>query len=265
MRVYVEGIGLCGPGLLNWETALPVLAGQADYVPAQVVPPPCLLLPPNERRRATQTVKFALAAGAEGFVRSGRDPGRTSTVFTSSGGDGETIHAIMNALAGATRELSPTRFHNSVHNAAAGYWSIASGAKAASSSICAHDDSFAAGLLEAVAQLGAEPAVAVIAYDVQYPSPLAELRPIGAAFAAALIFSRQRSDRSFASIDLEFLAAPRAATEMASPALRWLQASVPAARCLPLLAALAGQGAEVTLSYLGDMALSLRVAPVGNS
>jgi hypothetical protein len=265
MRVYVEGIGLCGPGLPNWEAALPVLAGQADYVPAPSAAPPCLLLPPNERRRATHTVKFALAAGAEGFARSGRDPGRTSTVFTSSGGDGETIHAIMNTLAGATRELSPTRFHNSVHNAAAGYWSIASGAKAASSSICAHDDSFAAGLLEAVAQLGAEPAVAVIAYDVPYPSPLAELRPIGAAFAAALILSRERTDSAFASVDVALLTAPRAATEMASPLLRGLQASVPAARCLPLMAALAGQVGEVTLSYLGDMALSLLVAPVGNS
>jgi hypothetical protein len=264
MRVFVEGVGLCGPGLQSWEAALPVLAGEQDYVQAAAAPLPSSLLPPNERRRATQIVKFALAVGAEAFAASGRDPRVTQTVFTSSGGDGDTIHAIMSTLAASARELSPTRFHNSVHNAAAGYWSILTGSKAASSAICAHDDSFAAGLLEAMALLAAgEAAVALIAYDVQYPSPLAELRPIGAAFAAALVLTRAASASAICSVELDLLAEPRSDTEMALPGLEILRATTPAARCLPLLAALAiGQAAEVSLGYLGNMAIGLRVSPM---
>jgi hypothetical protein len=264
MRIYVEGVGLCGPGLPDWKTARAFLTGESDYVPAPAVAPASLLLPPNERRRATQIVKFALAVGAEAFAASGRDSSCTQTVFTSSGGDGDTIHAIMSTLDSPSRELSPTRFHNSVHNAASGYWSILTGAKTASSAICAHDDSFAAGLLEAAAALAsAADAVALIAYDVQYPSPLAELRPIGAAFAVALVLSRAPSDSAFCSLELELLAAPCEATEMASPALEALRANTPAARSLPLLSALGrGAGAKLALGYLGDMTIALQVSPM---
>ncbi len=261
MRIFVEGIGLCGQGLPSWQAAQPVLAGQAAYVPSQAAPAPSLLLPPNERRRAAQIVKFALAVGAEAFASSGRDPARTPTVFTSSGGDGDTIHAIMSALASPARELSPTRFHNSVHNAAAGYWSILSGAKTASSSICCHDDSFAAGMLEAAAQLSAgEAAVALIAYDVPYPSPLAEVRPIAAAFAAALILTARPSESALAGMEIALSPGRCAASAMALPALETLRSQIPAARCLPLLAALGcGAKAEISLDYLGDMSLGLRL------
>ncbi len=264
MRIYVEGVGLCGPGLPSWKASQEILAGVADYVPAAAAPMPSSLLPPNERRRATQIVKFALAVGTEAFAASGRDPAQTQTVFTSSGGDGDTIHAIMSTLASPVRELSPTRFHNSVHNAAAGYWSILTGSKAASSAICAHDDSFAAGLLEAAALLAAgEEAAALIAYDVQYPSPLAELRPIGAAFAAALLMTQVPTASVTCRIDLDLVHAPRQLTAMALPALELLRATTPAARCLPVLAAIAlGRPAEVSLGYLGDMVIALEISPL---
>ncbi len=111
-------------------------------------------------------------------------------MFASSGGDGETIHEILATLAGPARELSPTRFHNSVHNVAAGYWSIATGAKTPATSLCAHDGSFAAGLLEAGAQaLATNGTVTLIAYDLPYPEPLASVRRIAAPFAVALLLS----------------------------------------------------------------------------
>jgi hypothetical protein len=262
IRFYVEGIGLCGPGLDGWALSVPVLAGREDYVNAPARIPPCTLLPANERRRAVQIVKIALAVGTEAFATAGRDPAGTAAIFASSGGDGDTIHSILNVLASAEREVSPTRFHNSVHNTAAGYWSIATGSTAASSSLCCHDDSFAAGLLEAAVQTAVEQqAVVLIAYDVQYPAPLSEVRPIGAAFAVALLLSPAPDDSAFACIELSL--GPRAAASViASPALEALRQNTPAARSLPLLAALAGQAAaEVTLDYLDDMALTLRIAP----
>lgn len=262
MRVYLEGIGLFGPGLEGWEASRAVLAGETPYAPTQAALPPALLLPANERRRAPKIVRLALAIGAEALAAAGRDPALVPAVFTSSGGDGDTIHEIMSTLASPRRELSPTRFHNSVHNAAAGYWSIAANSRAATTSLCCHDGSFAAGLLEAAVQaMAGGEAVALIAYDVPYPSPLAEARPIGPAFGVALVLSSAPSAASFTRLELE-LTASHPLSRNTEPALEELRRATPAARCLPLLAALAGNGAAaVTLEYLPDLVLSVNITP----
>ena len=263
MRVYLEGIGLFGPGLQGWAAGREVLAGRQAYAPVAAPLPPVEMLPANERRRAPKIVKIALATGAEAFAAAGRDPAAVATVFASSGGDGDTIHEILSTLASPQREPSPTRFHNSVHNAAAGYWSIASGAKAATSSLCCHDGSFAAGLLEAAVQaVESAEAVALIAYDVPYPAPLSAARPIGAAFAVALLLSPVPSVASFARLALAIRPGAPEHSRGASPALEALRRNTPAARCVPLLAVLAGGGGgEVMLEYLPDLALEAAVTP----
>ena len=136
MRVCVEGVGLLGPGLCGWQTSRAVLAGSTPYVFAPTVLTASALLPAAERRRTGAPVKLALAVGHEAFTNAGRDAATTATVFTSSGGDGENVHQICETLASTDREVSPTRFHNSVHNAAAGYWGIATGSREASTSLC---------------------------------------------------------------------------------------------------------------------------------
>jgi hypothetical protein len=262
MRVYVEGIGLCGPGLDGWAASLPVLSGATPYQPTPVRVPACELLPANERRRAVQTVKIALSVGAEAFAASGCDPAETATVFASSGGDGDTIDAILNVLASPDRDISPTRFHNSVHNAPAGYWSIATGSQAPSSSLCCHDGSFAAGLLEAAAQVVTEGrAVALIAYDICYPAPLSLARPIGSAFGVALVLVPAVTETVIASLDILLRPAGQASL-MELPALEDLRRNTPAARSLPLLGALARrEAAHMSLDYLDDTALDLKVLP----
>jgi hypothetical protein len=260
MRLFLDAVALRGPGLEGWEASAPILAGRAPYLAAPTTIPPAALLPPNERRRAPQTVKLALAVGAEAFDRAGLPAAACPAVFASSGGDGETIHEILATLAGPVRELSPTRFHNSVHNVAAGYWSIATGAKTPATSLCAHDGSFAAGLLEAGA-LATGGTVALIAYDLPYPEPLASLRHIGAPFAVALLLSPAASARSLARLDVE-LCAPGACA-CAKPELEELRRTIPAARALPLLEALArGEETAMTLEYLDDLALAARVTPL---
>ena len=264
MRVYLEGVGLCGPGLDNWEKAQPILAGIKDYVAAPTNISSVPLLPANERRRAVQTVKLALTVGAEVFAATGRDPAKTPTVFASSGGDSDTIHEILNVLASTDRTLSPTRFHNSVHNAPAGYWSIATRSHAPSSVLCCYDDSFVAGLLEATVQTFVEQqAVALLAYDIRYPSPLHEVRPMGSAFAVALLLAPEATPVAFASMDLALCPGGGPASSLESVELEAIRSSTPAARSLPLLATLA-HAAETTLQfdYLGDMAIKLVVTPI---
>jgi hypothetical protein len=262
MRLFVNAIGLRGPGLEGWAASAPILAGRTPYQAAATIIPPSALLPANERRRAPQIVKLALCVGAEMFANAGLAPAECPAVFSSSGADGETIHNILATLAGPVPELSPTRFHNSVHNVPAGYWSIATGAKTSATSLCAHDGSFAAGLLEAGAQaLAAGGVVALIVYDLPYPAPLDAVRPISAPFAVALLLSPVPAPQSLARIEIELSPPPPSACAL--PALETLRQSIPAARALPLFEALAKtMEASLTLEYLDDLALGMRVTPL---
>ena len=190
LNAWIEGIGLLGPGLDGWPQALAVLRGEAGWANAPAALPAPELLPAAERRRASRIVKATLAAGLQACRQAGRDPASLPGVFASSGGDGHNCHAICELLAGEDRQVSPTRFHNSVHNAAAGYWSIATGATPASQTLSAHDASFAAGLLEAVAQVatGGQP-VLLLASDSDHPEPLRACRPVPDASALALVLA----------------------------------------------------------------------------
>jgi hypothetical protein len=263
MRAYVEGVGLIGPGLPGWLAGSAVLAGREDYRFTPTAIPASELLPPAERRRIGIPVKLALAAGAEAFAGARCDAAATATVFASSAGDCDNLHQMCEALATPERQVSPTRFHNSVHNAAAGYWSIAMRSRSSSTSLCCHDNSVAAGLLEAACQVasGGGP-VALIAYDHPYPEPMNAARPIGASFGMALLLAPQASDRAVAGIDVVFLPGRAAATPIADSGLEALRRGVPAARSLPLLSALArGSSGTVILEYVEGTHLQVALTP----
>jgi hypothetical protein len=260
LAAHVDGIGLLGPGIGDWPAAVGVLRGEAPWVhsPAQLPQPQCL--PSAERRRTGAIVRLALAVGLEATARAGVDPATLPAVFTSSGGDGENCHQICEALATAERQVSPTRFHNSVHNAAAGYWSIATGATATSNALCAYDASFGAGLLEALTQVVVErSAVLLIAYDASYPEPMRSWRPIPDAFGVALVLSPDPGRACLAHLTVSLGEAP--ADRMPEPALESLRVSIPAARSLPLLAHLARRWCgRVALDYLDGKPLAVEVS-----
>ena len=263
MRFFVDGVGLLGPGLDGWASSRAVLAGDTAFVPAPINLRASDMLPAAERRRAGVPIKLALAVGQEAFVQAGRDANTAATVFTSSGGDNDNVHAINSILATAPREVSPTRFHNSVHNAAAGYWCIAAKTHEASTSLCACDASFAAGLLESATQVAIDNSVvALIAYDHPYPEPLHAVRPIIAAFGMALILTPQQSERSLAAIEVDFVSGKTNETAMADTGLETLRHNIPAARGLSLLSALAsGQDTRISIAYFDDNHLNIRVTP----
>jgi Beta-ketoacyl synthase, N-terminal domain len=261
LAAYVDGIGLLGPGLTGWPAGARVLTGEAEWVHAPTLLPPVQCLPSAERRRTGAVVRLALAAGLEATAHAGVDAATLPAVFSSSGGDGENCHEICQVLATAERQLSPTRFHNSVHNAAAGYWGIATGATAASNALCAYDASFGAGLLEALTQVVVEGiAVLLIAYDASYPQPIRSARPIPDAFGVALVLSPVQGAASLARLVSSLSDAP--ADRMPAAALESLRASIPAARSLPLLAHLARRTAgRVVLDYLDGRGLAVQVSP----
>ena len=263
MRAFVEGVGLVGPGLRGWAEGRRVLAGDEPYRPAPTAVAASELLPAAERRRTGVPVKLALAAGLEAFAGAGRDPASVATVFASSGGDCDNVHLVCEALAAPERQVSPTRFHNSVHNATAGYWSIATRSRAASTSLCCYDASAAAGLLDAASQIAVDgDAVALIVYDHPYPEPLNAVRPLSATFGAALLLAPRPTARAVAALEIAFVPQPSKAAPMDDCGLEALRTGVPAARVLPLLAALArGSRETVMLEYLAGAHLRVAVAP----
>ena len=259
LSACIESVGVLGPGFPDWSVASRVLSGASPWELAPTVLPPPLSLPSAERRRTGAVVRLSLAVGLEATRTAGIDPAGLPAVFTSSGGDGQNCHEICEALASAERLISPTRFHNSVHNAPAGYWGIATGDTAAANSLCAHDGSFAAGLLEALCQVAVDRTrVLLIAYDTSYPEPMRSVRPIPDAFGVALLLAPPAATAALAHLELSWSEAP--ADRMADPALERLRAAIPAARSLPLLAQLARAApGRVLIDYLDGARVALEV------
>ena len=262
MRVFVEGIGLRAPGLAGWAAGQDVLAGRRPYEPAEISVPACDLLPPAERRRAVPSVRLALATGDEATAQSGCDVRSLVMVFASATGDPATIHGILETLASPMREVSPTRFQNSVYNAPAGYWSIATRSHQPSISLAGHDATAGAGLLEAAARVTTERCkVGLVVYDLPLLEPLNALRPIRCAFSAALVLDAEPGERTLAALDIELRQPAGDASRFDDQGLEALRVGTPAARMLPVLAALADHPETgAVLDHTGRDRLVIRVS-----
>jgi hypothetical protein len=260
ITVYIESVGLCGPGLENWHSAQIALRGEQIYKPDATVISSSNYLPTAERRRVGTVVKLALATATDALKDCAYSGSNLLSIFSSSGGDGDNCHMICEALASEDRAISPTRFTNSVHNAPSGYWGIALKAKPASTSLCAYDASFSAGLLEAATQsVTAKEPVLLIAYDTPYPEPLHSTRPILASFGVALLISHKQTNFTLASVQVGL--GRGSSTSMVQSELEALRNGVPAARCLPLLEVLAKNqsDAELVLDLFENQQLLLHV------
>lgn len=261
LMAYIEGIGLLGPGLENWASGRAILTGQRPHDMQKTQVPSPTLLPPAERRRCGEIVKLALATSTEAMDAAGVEATHLPSVFTASHGDGHNCHAICEMLASSDREISPTRFHNSVHNAASGYWSIATGSIAPSSVLCAFDGSFGAGLLEAMTQVVVDRTPCIlIASDTDYPEPVRSVRPLSELLGIALVLSPVRTEKSLAEVRVALSSAP--ADCFAEASLENLRLSIPAARGLPLLKVIAeARPSNVVLDYLDETRIAVEVRP----
>lgn len=259
LSAWISGIGLIAPGLPDWPSARAVLRGEQPWVSAPSVLPAPAVLPPAERRRASRVIKLALGIGLE--AAAGADVSTLATVFSSSGSDGHNCHALCEQLATDDRHVSPTRFHNSVHNAPAGYWGIATKSMAPCQVMCAFDGSFGAGLIDALGQVVLDQqATLLLAYDSEYPEPLLAKRPLPDCAGVALRLEPTRTAQALAHITVHTTAAP--ALPLQQPTLEALRTAIPALRALPLLERLALGGAgEVCLAYLPGLQLTVQVEP----
>ncbi len=205
MHAFVTGVAVWGAGLPGWAASAPILAGTQAYLPVATPPPLPPILSANERRRTGLAVRLALTVAQQAMEMAGEAFGSVRSVFGCANGDGAVVHGILEVLASDDRQVSPTQFHNSVHNAAAGYWTIATGSREAATSLGCHDATFAAALLKAMAELTVERRpVLLCVYDAALPEPLLAKRHTGAAFAAALVLAPEQDQRAFARVAVRY-------------------------------------------------------------
>jgi len=248
--VFIESVGLAAPGLPSWREGRATLRSELPYVNTPLPSHTPSMLPLNERRRATPAIRLAFQAAEDATQATTAPAAGFATVFASSDADITIIHRICLALSVTPRLISPTDFHNSVHNAAAGYWSIAAGARAASTTISAHDGAFGAGLLEACSQVLVDDCdVLLVAFDLPSPEPLHAKRFVACPAATALVLTRQPTARSLAA--LTCATTDEVETTLGGGALEQLRLGNPATRALPLLRSLA-------LGHFGQLVLPMR-------
>jgi Beta-ketoacyl synthase, N-terminal domain len=132
------------------------------------------LLPAAMRRRTSLTTRLAVTAATHACQHAGLEPKTMPSVFASVGGEIQVTDSLCRNLVDPDGIISPTQFHNSVHNTTVGYWTILHQCRRSSTAIAALDDTFAMGLLEAwnQVQLGSGP-ILLVCYDEEWPQYLA--------------------------------------------------------------------------------------------
>ena len=249
LEASIAGIGFWTRGLPDWESARAYV--NAGTLPADApARPSSQLLAPNERRRAPETVAVALNVALAACTAAGRDPALLPSVFASTHGDLAITDYMCATLVEAPRTISPTRFHNSVHNAAAGYWTIGAGAQEPATAISAYSATFAQGLLEALVQIatGSE-AVLLVAYDGTATGPLAKTSPSSGLLGGALLLVRDPvPETTRLSLRLENVDVDVASSAAATGPLSNLAAGNAMTPMLPVFEALARRAANVALA-----------------
>ncbi len=261
LTCYIKAIGITAPGIKNWTEAQSIFQCPEKHKVQAIDKKLGTLLPANERRRATRVTQLALSAAQQ--TGDPKELSQCLQIFSSSNGDLTTFNQISLALAMEGRPVSPTRFHNSVHNAPAGYWSIATQSQTASTSITAYSDSLSAGLLEAAVQLNSsdnkqQRDCLLVCYDEIPPPAFQSQLKVLQEFACALILS-QSSDNALAKIEIASGSGSESISSLSSHSLEELRLSNPQAMILPLLNVIALQKDEaVTLPYF-EQGLDLQI------
>ncbi len=260
LRFCIESVAFWAPSLPGWPIARAAFRGEDGPVEPPAGRPAPEILAPAERRRAPDSVALALEVAAAAVRESGRDAATLPSIFTSAHGDLAVNDYMCSTLAAQPTLISPTRFHNSVHNASAGYWTIGTGCMAASTALSAFDASFATGLLEAATQCVADDrAVLLVAYDVQAIGALASVTRSDGLLAAAFVLAPAPGATTRASFEATLVSGPAAAAPLRSGAARALAGNA-MADVLPFLEALA-LGATGRLDLPLSRSLALRLTP----
>ena len=258
-EVDIAGIGIWSEHFANWTEFCAVLDGAGVPEGGKLSPE---LIPARERRRAPLAVKMAVEVMDQACRMAAVEAADVATVFASGMSDMQITDYMCRTLASDPRLVSPTKFHNSVHNASTGYWSIATHSHSPANAVCGYANSVAVAVLEGAVQAVEEARPVLVAVEeLAAPGPFNSIYTSQQPLAAALLLAPPgNAAASMAKLGIEVMSA-----EVDEPVLTalgdWDLTENFAAQSLPLLAAIAA-GGEVPLQMplSGTAALSLTVA-----
>ena len=187
MDARVAGVGVWGPGFSNLAE-FKSFALSGDSLPAEDIAPRPQRIPSRERRRSPLMVKLAVEVADQACHMASIDPVHAQSVFSSGIGDADITDYMCRILAGPDKLLSPTKFHNSVHNAAAGYWSISTNSMKPATFVSSMHNSFSLALVEAMVQVTSDNSpVLLVVSDLAMPGPMRSMHPIERMLGVAML------------------------------------------------------------------------------
>ena len=157
-------------------------------------------IPALLRRRSSSAMQLAFSAATAACSNAQRSASVLPSIFASVAGEIQTTDALCTELVKPDGVISPSAFHNSVQNTAAGYWCIAQHCMQPSSALAAGANTFAMALLEAWCQLSCQGGeLLVVCYDEQWADYLDAGRG-KPAFACALVLAAGKVENALLHI-----------------------------------------------------------------
>lgn len=240
IEFQILGLGAWGLGFRTWSDLADIFAGEKPQDDGSKGPKP-EIIPANERRRAPLPVRLAVESSWQAVQHADVDPAELASVFVSGLGDTQLTDYMCRALVAPNKALSPTKFHNSVHNAAAGYWTISTGCMQAANSVAGFQQSVPLTLMEALIQSQIEQRPVLITfYDAPCSDVLHDLLKNEVSFATSVIVAPPNTTSSLPNYQAQVI---QEAVEWpdftADKVLQNIYTSNPSGRVLPILKAIA--------------------------
>lgn len=249
----ILGVGAWGPRFRNWQDLQALMAGKQLEDDGAKGPKPSVI-PANERRRAPLPVRLAVESSSQACQQAGLQASDLASVFVSGLGDTQLTDYMCKVLAGENKSLSPTKFHNSVHNAAAGYWTISTDCMQAANSVAGFNESVSLTLMEALVQANAEQRPMLLTfYDAPSSPILKELLENEQPFAVSIIVSPSANADFSASVQETTASWP---TLSLPEDLQACYEHNPCAKILPVLELLTGARQSLTMPLSAESALT---------
>ena len=260
----ILGIGAWGEMFRSWQDLSAVLRGESVECEPSKGPKP-EIIPANERRRAPLTVRLAVESSTQAARNAQLDPSKLASIFVSGLGDTQLSDYMCKTLADNSA-LSPTKFHNSVHNAAAGYWTISTGCHQASSSMAGFGESVSLALMEALAQSQSEQKPILITFhDAPCSEIFKNVLKNDTAFTASLIIDTGTSIASKPTFTATIIEQTSDWPELDCAAVRNCYRVNPAAKILALLDLLSVENSSSSLLMPLSSQTSLKVTSVNST
>jgi hypothetical protein len=141
---FVKGLGLWTPGFTSAE------AWCRREPDPEITKPEANLLKGSLKRRSSELTRIAVEVYNQATLQAQRNPSTVPSVWATAHGEHSTALRLLAMMHEGEGKVSPTGFHNSVHNTASGYASIATGNTSPSTTLTGGSEIVSASLIEAV-------------------------------------------------------------------------------------------------------------------